>query len=83
MRRVSSKHGGHPPKPKSIGHPCSKHFPEEKLEDCPELATALNLIVSAFVDLGFGASASQQTLRAANDNRQIRELAENFRRNAV
>lgn len=48
-----------------------------------EHATALAVIIVAFVDLGFGSSATKQTLRAANDNRRLVTLADDFRRNTI
>jgi len=41
-----------------------------------EVTVALGQIISAFVDLGFGNSAAQQSQRAANDNRCLQTLAE-------
>lgn len=41
----------------------------------PEFIAALGIIVSAFVDLGFGVSAAQQAKRAANDNRNLIGMA--------
>ncbi|NDW34427.1 hypothetical protein [Salipiger sp. PrR007] len=44
----------------------------------PEFIAALGIIVSAFVDLGFGVSAAQQAQRAANENRNLVRIAADF-----
>lgn len=46
--------------------------------DDPDLIEALGIIVSAFVDLGFGVSAVQQAKNAANDNRDLIQIATDF-----
>jgi hypothetical protein len=51
--------------------------PSINAED-PEFIAALGIIVSAFVDLGFGVSAEQQVSRIANDNQDLIRLAANF-----
>ena len=48
-----------------------------------ELSDALEMVVSAFVDLGFGASAVHLAQRAANDNYHLKTIAEDFVRNAA
>lgn len=49
----------------------------------PTLAESLARIMSAFVDLGFAASAHQSALRPANDDHGWRRIAEDFHRNAA
>lgn len=44
--------------------------------DDPEFRRALTDIVVAFVDVGFGTSATSMSLKAANDNRPIKALVE-------
>lgn len=44
----------------------------------PYVLEALGIIVSAFVDLGFGVSAVQQAKNAANDNRDLIRIAADF-----
>lgn len=46
--------------------------------DAPDLEEALGIIVSAFVDIGFGVSAVQQAENAANDNRDLIRIAADF-----
>ena len=48
-----------------------------------EVAAALGIIVSAFVDLGFGASAAHHALSAANRNHSWKTLADDFLRDAA
>ena len=48
-----------------------------------EVAAAIGIIVSAFVDLGFGASAAHHALSAANRNHSWRTLADDFLRDAA
>lgn len=45
-----------------------------------EFVSALGTVVSAFVDLGFGASAAHLAKRAANDNRRLFAIASEFHR---
>lgn len=44
----------------------------------PEFIAALGIIVTAFVDLGFGVSPADHAKRAANDNWRIRQIVEDF-----
>ncbi|MEH6652890.1 hypothetical protein [Loktanella salsilacus] len=44
----------------------------------PEFIAALGIVVSAFVDIGFGISAADLALRAANDNRDLITIASEF-----
>lgn len=48
-----------------------------------EVVAALGIIVSAFVDLGFGASAAHHVLSAANRNQTWKTLADDFLRDAA
>ena len=48
-----------------------------------EITAALGIIVSAFVDLGFGASAAHHALSAANRNHSWKTLADDFLRDAA
>ena len=45
-----------------------------------EFAAALSIIVSAFVDLGFGTSAAHHALGATNRNQSLKALTEKFQR---
>lgn len=51
--------------------------------DVAELNKALRFITTAFVDLGFGMSATQQATRVANEKSSLERLVENFHRNAA
>lgn len=51
--------------------------------DVAELNEALRFITTAFVDLGFGVSATQQATRAANKSSSFKRMAEKFHRNAA
>lgn len=55
--------------------------PIDSMPTTSEHVAALQTIVWAFVDLGFGSSAAQQALRPANENRPLLALADSFRRN--
>lgn len=44
----------------------------------PEFIATLGVIVSAFVDIGFGISAADLALRAANDNHDLIAIASDF-----
>lgn len=57
--------------------------PEQITAENPEFTAALSAIVSAFVDLGFGASAAQYARRAANEPRRLIEIAEEFHGNSA
>ena len=48
-----------------------------------EVAAALGIIVSAFVDLGFGASATHHAPSAANRNHSWKTLADDFLHDAA
>lgn len=65
----------------NLGHDTS-NLDELALENA-EVAAALAVIVSAFVDLGFGASAAHHALSAANRNHSWKILADDFLRNAA
>ena len=51
--------------------------------DVVELNEALRFITTAFVDLGFGMSATQQATRVANEKNSLERLVDNFHRNAA
>ncbi|WP_212523872.1 hypothetical protein [Actibacterium sp. MT2.3-13A] len=57
--------------------------PERIAQENAEFTEALGIIVSAFVDLGFGASAAHYATRVANDNRRLIAIAEEFQRKAA
>ncbi|MGY3436733.1 hypothetical protein ACW9UM_00335 [Marinovum sp. KMM 9989] len=53
----------------------------EELND-PHWSAAVRQIMTAFVEVGFGVSAAQHALTAANKNRRLQTLAEDFCRDA-
>ncbi|WP_152610510.1 hypothetical protein [Leisingera sp. ANG-DT] len=56
---------------------------QQFMQDCPEAFTALEAIISAFVDLGFEASAGHHAQHAVRKDRRINSLAKKFSRNAT
>lgn len=52
--------------------------PSVRKSDATDLTEPLGIIMSAFVDLGFGVSAAQQAKDAANDNRDLVQIAADF-----
>ena len=56
-----------------------------ELEDAanPKFVAALGVIVTAFVDLGFGSSATHHAARPANDNRRLIEIAREFHKKSA
>lgn len=51
--------------------------------DSSELSSALTVIVLAFVDLGFGSSAAQQSQRVAKPGSCLHDLAREFHEKAT
>lgn len=87
MERKGSKHIAPklllPGKSGASGQNCSVSGATELLPPDSEFRAALGVIMSAFVDLGFGVSAIQQARRTANADRQIKTLVEAFHRDAA
>ena len=87
MHRTGSK-SRQPEPPEAVLVGCTNDQPAILQSELPnstdsDHAAALGIIVSAFVDFGFGSSAAQQILRAANDNRRLLTLVDNFRRSRL
>lgn len=87
MKSTSLKYsGGYPPAPAEVDGSNlvgqTSNLDLLALENA-EVAAALRIIVSAFVDLGFGASAAHHALSAANHNHSWKTLADDFLRDAA
>lgn len=68
-----------PPSPQSeVSNSPGTPPPEPVAPDDPKFVEALGVIVSAFVDIGFGVSAAQHATQAANDNRDLIAIASEF-----
>ena len=85
MKPLGSKHSGGPETRKEIHAEdrAAGASPGDSGGRDPEVSSSLEVIISAFVDIGFGASAPQQAQRAANDNAPMKAIAEDFKRNAA
>lgn len=87
MKSTSSKDSnGDPTAPAQLDASNAGHAPsnlDRLASENAEVTAAIGIIVSAFVDLGFGASAAHHALSAANRNHSWKTLAGDFLRDAA
>ena len=61
-----------------VANPSALSVASTRSSGDPYVLETFGIIVSAFVDLGFGVSAVQQAENAANDNRDLIRIAADF-----